>query len=167
MDSSAEFDRQLKETVRRISRGFVLVIDDNREVHRVIRSLLSQTGIENIKMATDVSSAISFMDSARLSFVICDFHLKDRTAVDIFAELRARPQYFSIPFLIITNDVTRDELLLAKSNGIRHCILKPFTLDLLQEKIVEAFEDQEALRSEKEAQEELPFEDGSVNEDTL
>ena len=168
MLSYTEFREKLNATVNKISKNCVLVVDDNREVNRLIRSLLAQIGITNIKTIASAQSAIQFIKTTPLALVICDYHLTDGTAVDIFNELKMIPRYSHLPFLVITNDVSKEELLLARSSGIKHCILKPFTLHMLQEKIVETIEEEEELlMCDEETSEIVAENNDSPSEETI
>lgn len=132
-----DFDYKLETAVDRLNTGTVLIIDDNSEVHRLLRAIFLKIGIRNIKSTSDILDAINFLDILSLSMVVCDYHLGVHTAVDVHRELRMKARYSNIPFLVITNDLTLEELLFAKQNGITSCILKPFSLDIIQEKLVD------------------------------
>jgi two-component system chemotaxis response regulator CheY len=113
----------------------VLVIEDEKPIRSLIRSMLKDIGIHQIFEAKDGSEGLKFLDDAddMVGFVVCDWNMPGVTGLELLRQLRmARPD---IPFLMVTGRVDRDSVVTAKEAGVDAYIAKPFSRDQFEAKV--------------------------------
>lgn len=127
------FDAQvLKETT-------ILVVDDIPSARNVVVRFLKKLGFTQISEAGDVDDAVTKIASTPFSLVISDVHLKDRSATEILDQVKAKNLPHKASFLIITSDLEKSTFQSVVSSGASTYLLKPFSPQLLAQKIEEAF----------------------------
>jgi CheY-like chemotaxis protein len=92
---------ELKDAVN-LSRSILLVIDDDRAVREALREVLQEEGYLVIT-ATNGKEALDVLDTvARPDMAIVDLMMPVMDGWGFVAELRQRPQFSSIPVVVIT-----------------------------------------------------------------
>jgi two-component system chemotaxis response regulator CheY len=117
----------------------ILIVDDFTTMRKVIRNLLKQSGYENIVEAEDGVMALSELKANRIDFVISDWNMPNMTGLELLKAVRADGELSKTPFLMVTAEALQDNVLQAVKAGVDNYIVKPFTADVLSEKIAEIF----------------------------
>lgn len=115
----------------------VLVVDDFATMRKVIRNLLKQIGFENIAEAEDGEMALKELKSQNISFIISDWNMPNMTGLDLLKAVRADSDLCNTPFLMVTAEALQDNVVQAVKAGVDNYIVKPFTAEVLNEKISE------------------------------
>ena len=114
-----------------------LVVDDFATMRKVIRNLLKQIGYENIVEAEDGAVALEALRSQKIDFVISDWNMPNMTGLELLKQVRADGALSRTPFLMVTAESLKDNVIEAVKAGVDNYIVKPFTADVLSEKILE------------------------------
>lgn len=120
----------------------VLVVDDYTTMVRIIRNLLRQIGFHDIDDASDGHSALNRLREKNYGLVICDWNMVSMTGYELLKEMRADPALATVPFIMITAESKRENVIAAKQAGASNYIVKPFNAQTLKHKIVTIFSDQ-------------------------
>ncbi len=115
--------------------GKVLVVDDFSTMRKVIRNLLKQLGYENIVEAEDGVAALEVLRSQKIDFVISDWNMPNMSGLELLKQVRADGSLSKTPFLMVTAESLKDNVVEAVKAGVDNYIVKPFTADVLSEKI--------------------------------
>jgi len=113
----------------------VLVVDDFATMRRVIKNLLKQSGYKNITEAEDGVAALSILKSQKIDFIISDWNMPNMTGLELLKAVRVDNELSSLPFLMVTAEGLKENVVLAIKAGVSGYIVKPFTADALSEKI--------------------------------
>jgi len=113
----------------------VLVVDDFATMRRVIKNLLKQIGYKNITEAEDGVAALSILKSQKIDFVISDWNMPNMSGLELLKAVRVDNELSSLPFLMVTAEGLKENVVLAIKAGVSGYIVKPFTADVLSEKI--------------------------------
>jgi len=116
------------------SRRF-LVVDDFSTMRRIVSGLLRELGGENIVEAEDGMDALSRLGKAPVDFIISDWNMPKLTGLELLKAVRADGQLAGIPFMLITAEARKDNILDAARAGADGYIVKPFTSSVLGDKI--------------------------------
>ena len=111
-----------------------LVIDDSATMRRIVINSLQRIGFSDSMEAGDGMEALERFD-ASVGFIITDWDMPKMSGVDFTRALRARPAGSSVPVLMITTRSAREDILAAVEAGVNNYIVKPFTPQVLKEKI--------------------------------
>ncbi len=113
----------------------ILVVDDFATMRKVIKNLLKQAGYNNIVEAEDGAEALKTLKSVNVDFVISDWNMPNMNGLEFLKAVRADGDLSSKPFLMVTAEALQDNVVLAVKAGVSDYIVKPFTAEVLSEKI--------------------------------
>jgi two-component system, chemotaxis family, chemotaxis protein CheY len=118
----------------------ILVVDDFATMRKVIRNLLKQVGYENIVEAEDGVLALRVLKSQKIDLVISDWNMPNMTGLDLLKAVRADEDLKTTAFLMVTAEALQDNVIAAVKAGVNNYIVKPFTAEVLNEKITKILE---------------------------
>ena len=113
----------------------ILVVDDFATMRKVIRNLLKQGGFENIVEAEDGVAALKIIQSQKVDFVISDWNMPNMSGLELLKAVRGSDDLKELPFLMVTAEALKDNVVAAVKAGVSNYIVKPFTAEVLTEKI--------------------------------
>ena len=113
----------------------ILVVDDFATMRKVIRNLLKQSGYENIAEAEDGAAALRILKSQKFDFIISDWNMPNMNGLELLKEVRADGELAKLPFLMVTAEALKDNVVAAVKAGVSNYIVKPFTAEVLSEKL--------------------------------
>jgi two-component system, chemotaxis family, chemotaxis protein CheY len=113
----------------------ILVVDDFATMRKVIRNLLKQGGFENIVEAEDGVAALKVLQSQKVDFVISDWNMPNMSGLELLKAVRGSDDLKELPFLMVTAEALKDNVVAAVKAGVSNYIVKPFTAEVLTEKI--------------------------------
>jgi two-component system chemotaxis response regulator CheY len=113
----------------------ILVVDDFATMRKVIRNLLKQSGYENVTEAEDGVAAMNVLKSTKIDFVISDWNMPKMTGIELLRAVRSDSELCATPFLMVTAESLKDNVVEAIKAGVSNYIVKPFTAEVLGEKI--------------------------------
>ncbi len=118
----------------------ILVVDDFTTMRRIVRNLLKQLGFENIEEAEDGKQAFSKLKEAKYHFIISDWNMPNMTGIELLQNVRSDLELKSLPFLMVTAESEKQKVIEAIKSGVNNYIIKPFTAEILKEKMEKIFE---------------------------
>jgi two-component system chemotaxis response regulator CheY len=110
-----------------------LVVDDSPTMRRIVCNALREIGYSDIDEAEDGVDAMDTFDAARPDFVITDWNMPNMNGLDLTKEIRSRSEH--LPILMITTRGMKEDVVAAMEAKVNNYIVKPFTPDVLREKI--------------------------------
>lgn len=113
----------------------ILVVDDFATMRRIIKNLLKQGKYINITEAEDGADALKILKSEKVDFIISDWNMPNMTGLELLKAVRADSELSGLPFLMVTAESLKDNIVLAVKEGVSNYIVKPFTAEVLSEKI--------------------------------
>jgi two-component system chemotaxis response regulator CheY len=113
----------------------ILVVDDFATMRKVIRNLLKQGGFENVVEAEDGVAALKVLQSQKVDFVISDWNMPNMSGLELLKAVRGSDDLKEMPFLMVTAEALKDNVVAAVKAGVSNYIVKPFTAEVLTEKI--------------------------------
>ncbi|MCK4469610.1 MAG: response regulator [Desulfobacterales bacterium] len=113
----------------------ILVVDDFATMRRIIKNLLKQGKYINITEAEDGADALKVLKSEKVDFIISDWNMPNMTGLELLKAVRADSELSGLPFLMVTAESLKDNIVLAVKEGVSNYIVKPFTAEVLSEKI--------------------------------
>lgn len=111
-----------------------LVVDDSATMRRIVVNALKSIGYDNVVEAADGSDALQKCD-ASIELVITDWNMPVMGGLELVKGLRTNPAHARTPVLMVTTRSVKEDILQAVEAGVSSYILKPFTPQVLKEKI--------------------------------
>jgi two-component system chemotaxis response regulator CheY len=118
----------------------ILVVDDFATMRKVIRNLLKQVGYENIVEAEDGMIALRTLKSQKIDLIVSDWNMPNMTGLELLKAVRADEDLKPTPFLMVTAEALQDNVIAAVKAGVSNYIVKPFTAETLNDKIMKIIE---------------------------
>lgn len=113
----------------------ILIVDDQKTMLRIIKSLLKQLGFENVEEATDGGMALSKLKEKAYKLVISDWNMEPISGFELLKNIRADAQLKEMPFLMVTAESKPENVMAAREAGVNNYIVKPFNADTLKTKL--------------------------------
>lgn len=113
----------------------ILVVDDFLTMRRIIRTALNQIGFGNITEADNGESALAVMRSKKIDFIISDWNMPKMMGIDLLKAVRANEATKDVPFLMVTAESQKENVMEAVKSGVSSYIVKPFTRETLEQKL--------------------------------
>ena len=111
-----------------------LVVDDSSTMRRIVVNSLQRIGFADCVEAADGQEALALFDQS-VKFVITDWNMPNMTGTELAQALRAREDGKHVPILMVTARSVREDIITAMEAGVNNYIVKPFTPQILKEKI--------------------------------
>ena len=118
----------------------ILIVDDFSTMRRIIKNLLRDLGYTNTHEADDGNTALPMLKGGDFDFLVTDWNMPGMTGIDLLKEIRSDDSLASLPTLMVTAEAKRDQIIEAAQAGVNGYVVKPFTAQVLKEKIDKIFE---------------------------
>ncbi|RLB44244.1 MAG: response regulator [Deltaproteobacteria bacterium] len=118
----------------------VLVVDDFATMRRIVKGVLKQLGFKNIIEAEDGTAALNELRKEKVGLIVSDWNMPKMTGLELLKEVRADEELKSIPFIMVTAEGQKENVIEAVKAGVSNYIVKPFTPETLSEKLEKVFQ---------------------------
>jgi two-component system, chemotaxis family, chemotaxis protein CheY len=117
----------------------ILVVDDFATMRRIIKNILKQLGYNDLDEADDGAAAIAKLKSSKFDFVITDWNMPNMSGLELVKAIRSDENIKGIPILMVTAEALKENIIEAVKAGVNNYIVKPFTAEVMKEKIDKIF----------------------------
>ena len=118
----------------------ILVVDDFSTMRRIVITLLKQCGYKNFTECEDGQQALTTLKKqGNFEFVVSDWNMPNMTGLELLKSVRADAQLKHLPFLMVTAEAEKENIIEAVKSGVSNYVVKPFTAQTLQEKLNKIF----------------------------
>ncbi|MBF0509439.1 MAG: response regulator [Deltaproteobacteria bacterium] len=117
----------------------ILVVDDARNVRFTVTLFLRKLGYSNIQDAPEGVTAFKLLKAKKFDFIICDWNMPVMNGLELLRKVRDDETLRHIPFLMITAEALKENIVQAIQEGVTQYIVKPFSQKTLQEKMKAIF----------------------------
>lgn len=115
----------------------ILIADDSKMVRFMTLEALHALGYTSITEAANVSEAKNLLYGKKYDLIISDFHMPGETGLDFLRYVRATPDYSKIPFILLTTDGEKKNIVAAVQAGVQAYLFKPVQKLALAQKLAE------------------------------
>lgn len=138
--SEAE-DRQLLEHLDDVldMKMRILVVDDSSTMRRIIGLALKEVGLKNMVTADDGDVAWDIVQSGNVDLILSDYKMPNMSGQEFLRLVRESEGHKDLPFIMITSEAFRENVMNAINLGVSNYLVKPFNAQQLLEKIVKVF----------------------------
>ena len=105
----------------------ILVVDDDKQIARLIRSYLEQAGYQ-VLVAYDGETALHALRRESPDLVVLDLMLPDRDGWDITRTVRSDPALAATPIIMVTARVEDTDKIVGLELGADDYVTKPFSV---------------------------------------
>ena len=118
----------------------ILIVDDFPTMRKIVKQVLRQLGYATVQEAEDGVQALEILkrDTA-IQFVVSDWNMPNMTGIELLKTVRADPKLKHLPFLMITAEADKENIVEAVKSGVSNYIVKPFNAATMKEKMEKIF----------------------------
>ncbi len=117
----------------------ILVVDDFNTMRRIVKNVLKQIGFDNVSEAEDGQTALTMLKADKFDFVVTDWNMPVMTGLDLLKTMKADAALKDIPVMMVTAEAQQQNIVEAVKSGAANYIVKPFTAEVMEEKINKIF----------------------------
>jgi two-component system chemotaxis response regulator CheY len=117
----------------------VMIVDDFATMRRILRNILKQIGFKNIIEAEDGKHALKELKKEKIDLIMCDWNMPEMPGIELLKNVRSDDELKKIPFVMVTAEAQKDNILEAVKSGVSNYVVKPFTAETITEKLNKIF----------------------------
>ena len=117
-----------------------LVVDDSPTMRRIVNNALNRLGYREIIEAEDGRDAMAKLIVEDIDFIITDWNMPVMNGLQLTKAVRQNAEHSEKPILMITTRSSKEDVLEALHARVNSYITKPFTPDVLKDKIEQILE---------------------------
>ena len=129
---------RIREVGRRSRKLNILVVEDSSEARRLVCGIL-----RNLDLGRPVSpieaengrEALSVLGMRPVDVILSDWRMPEMGGLEMLKEIREKKNLKDIPVIMLTDVAEKDEIIESIQAGATEYLLKPFTIEDLQDKI--------------------------------
>jgi two-component system chemotaxis response regulator CheY len=114
----------------------LLVVDDSSTMRRIIKNTLARLGYKDILEGGDGLEGWAAMDAnPDIDMLITDWNMPEMNGLELVKKVRADARFKDLPIIMVTTEGGKAEVITALKAGVNNYIVKPFTPQVLKEKL--------------------------------
>ena len=117
----------------------VLIVDDFATMRRIMKNILKQIGFTNIIEADDGTTALEELKKNSVDLIISDWNMPKMTGLELLKTVRSTDGLKELPFLMVTAEAQKQNVIDAVQAGVSNYVVKPFTAEAISEKLKKIF----------------------------
>ena len=114
----------------------VLIVDDDIVSRMLSKTFLKNLGFTEINEALDGEEALNKLNSLNdLGLILLDWNMPRMDGLEFIQSLRSQSEWLDLPVLMMTAENQQTKINEALMAGVSEYIMKPFSLDMLVDKL--------------------------------
>jgi two-component system chemotaxis response regulator CheY len=113
----------------------ILIVDDSPAMRQVEKNMLEDLGHSDVTEAADGSQALKLVSSGKFDLILLDWKMPVLSGLETLKRLKADPDVKGIPVVMVTSESSKQKILEAIQLGAANYIIKPFSDEILKEKL--------------------------------
>ena len=113
----------------------ILIVDDFESMRRIVKGTLKSIGFSNFIEAEDGVIALKKLEKEKVDLIISDWIMPNMDGLDFLKAVKGNEKLKKIPFIMVTAEGQKGNVLEAINAGVNNYIVKPFTSETLHVKI--------------------------------
>jgi two-component system chemotaxis response regulator CheY len=127
----------LKRRTQEIAMRKAVVADDSRAVRMILGKILKELGFDVMEAANGREALeLINIEKAAVKLVLADWNMPEINGLDLLKRLRKKPDLSSMVVVMVTTETELSQMTAALEAGANEYIMKPFTKDILIEKLL-------------------------------
>jgi two-component system, chemotaxis family, chemotaxis protein CheY len=113
-----------------------LVVDDSRAIRTILTKTLTGCGFE-VSQAANGLEALQIMEREvpEISLVLADWNMPEMDGLEFVKKMRSDDRFASVLVMMVTTETHTEQMLAALDAGANEYIMKPFTKEMIADKL--------------------------------
>lgn len=113
----------------------VLIVDDSRAIRVMIGRIMISLGFD-VSDAGDGAQAVAALEAGPVpDLALVDWNMPIMDGLQFVQAARARPEWAEMRIVMVTTETEMSQIVRALDAGADEYVMKPFTADVLREKL--------------------------------
>ena len=113
-----------------------IVIDDSRAMRSIVKRVLTNMGMTDIAEGQDGQDALNRLSQIAVpELAMVDWNMPNMNGLEFVKAVRAKPEYDNMKIVMVTTEVEMDNVVNALNAGANEYVMKPFTEEIMREKL--------------------------------
>lgn len=113
-----------------------IIVDDSRAIRMVLKKLLTGIGFECIEAGHGKEALERLAASGVLDLALVDWNMPEMNGLEFVTALRKQSDFDSMRVMMVTTETETEHIMRALDAGANEYMMKPFSAEALQEKLV-------------------------------
>lgn len=114
----------------------ILVVDDSSTMRRIIKNTLARLNYKDVLEGGDGVEGWEAMNAnPDVEMLITDWNMPEMNGLELVKKVRADERFVDLPIIMVTTEGGKAEVITALKAGVNNYIVKPFTPQVLKEKL--------------------------------
>jgi len=116
----------------------LLIVDDSSSIRKVIKAAADVLRMQT-EEAEDGLQALEVLAECygEIDLVLLDWNMPEMNGYDVLVEMKSNEKYKHIPVMMVTTEGQQSSIIAAVRAGASNYLTKPFSVEVLQTKIME------------------------------
>lgn len=120
----------------------ILLVEDSRTMRNIEKSVLAQIGQTDVEEACDGQDALRKLASYQPDLLLVDWNMPNMDGLSFVKAYRQANR--TTPIIMVTTESEKSRVVEAIKAGVNNYVVKPFTPDLLSQRITETLQKMQA-----------------------
>ncbi len=112
-----------------------IVVDDSRAIRMILSRTLRELGYEVREAGNGVEALSVLSTGPPADLVMADWNMPVMDGLELLRNIRASTEFASVPVVMVTTEAEVDQMTAAMAAGATEYIMKPFTREILADKL--------------------------------
>ncbi len=113
----------------------VLIVDDSRAIRRIVGGIMQELGYEVTEAGNGREALDRLAQLGPPDVVLVDWTMPEMDGLEFVRAVRAIPDYFDLPMIMVTTETEMERMALALLAGVNEYVMKPFDKGIIQDKL--------------------------------
>lgn len=123
----------------------ILIVDDMNMFRQMVRQALTALEFKDLSEANDGSTAFATLSEAvqnkkPFQLIVSDWNMPKVKGIELLRKVRAEEWGKKIPFIMLTAEAEKQNIVEAMQAGVDNYIIKPFTIDQMKGKLIQTYD---------------------------
>jgi len=112
-----------------------LVVDDSRAIRSIIGKTVRELGFEVLEAGHGRDALDRLTEAGKVELILVDWNMPEMNGFDFLVAARQNPDWKDTVIMMVTTETEMSQMQRALDAGANEYVMKPFTKDVLREKL--------------------------------
>lgn len=112
-----------------------LVVDDSRAIRSIIGKTVRELGFEVLEAGHGREALERLAEAGKVDLILVDWNMPEMNGFDFLVAARQSPDWKDTIIMMVTTETEMSQMQRALDAGANEYVMKPFTRDVLREKL--------------------------------
>jgi two-component system chemotaxis response regulator CheY len=112
-----------------------MVIDDSRAIRLILGKMLKELGYEVVDAENGAVAIDKLKSSEKVDIALVDWNMPEMNGYEFVCAVRKEEAYKDLPLMMVTTETEMSQVVKALEAGANEYVMKPFTKEMITEKL--------------------------------